>query len=297
MTVLPQKKSDFAETTHTLDNSAIQKLNSVKTTFVIGLPRSGTTLLAYLLAGGDHVLSLSEPFLSRAVCRHRLLNVIFFPKIRKYRISPPKNCDEIGFLAYLKNFSSNLGFSSLIIKETFRLEPYFENITLLNHIANNGEPVAAITRHPYDSAASTLKMFRQWRGVTGKLMSIIISGFPVFNEDRNVIEWFAENWLSFARWCKQRQLFVVRYESLVESPDPSLRELCERYNIPFTQKMLDNNHPHFFFGVSGDSGVLNKRNEKLYVRPVGRRDQLKPEFIDIIKKRCSQAAEELGYSL
>ena len=297
MTVLPQKKSDFAETTHTLDNSAIQKLNSVKTTFVIGLPRSGTTLLAYLLAGGDHVLSLSEPFLSRAVCRHRLLNVIFFPKIRNYRISPPKNCDEIGFLAYLKNFSSDLGFSTLIIKETYRLEPYFENITLLNRIVNSGEPVAAITRHPYDSAASTLKMFRQWRGVTGKLMRIIISGFPVFSEDRDVIEWFAENWLSFARWCKQRQPFVVRYESLVENPNLYLREICERYNIPFTQEMLNNNHPHSFFGVSGDLGVLNKRNEKLYVRPIGRRDQLKPEFIDIIKMRCSQAAEELGYSL
>ena len=297
MTVLPQKKSDFAETTHTLDNSAIQKLNSVKTTFVIGLPRSGTTLLAYLLAGGDHVLSLSEPFLSRAVCRHRLLNVIFFPKIRKYRISPPENSDEIGFLSYLKNFSSDLGFSSLIIKETFRLEPYFANIILLNRIANSGEPVVAITRHPYDTAASTLKMFRQWRGVARKLTRIIISGFPVFSEDRDVIQWVAENWLSFARWCKQRQPYVVRYESLVENPDLYLRDICERYNIPFTEKMLKNNHPHSFFGVSGDLGVLNKRYEKLYVRPIGRRDQLQPEFLDIIKTTCCEAAEEMGYSL
>ncbi len=290
-------KEDFSKTEH--DNLKPEASSSqfVKTTFVIGLPRSGTTLLSYLLAGGDNILSLSEPFLSRAVCRHRVLNGIYFPKIRKSRISPPRNCDEIGFLTYLKNFSKNSGFSSLIIKETYRLRPYLENTELINSLASNGEQVVAITRHPYDTAISTIRLFRQLRGVKGRLMRIIISGFPVTSDDREVVEWFAQNWLSFADWCRQKKLFVVKYENLVRNPGAYLPEICKHFNIPFSQEMLNNNHTRFFSGMSGDPGRLNKYKKKLYVRPVGRQDQLEPEFIETIKSTCGNAAQEMGYLL
>jgi hypothetical protein len=277
--------------------SAASAYQNVQTTIVIGLPRSGTTLLAYMLAGGDSVLSLSEPFLSRAVCRHRLLNWLYFPKIRKSRISPPRNSDEIGFLTYLKNFSKNIGFSSLIIKETYRQKPCLENTELIKRLVSNGEQVVAITRHPYDTSISTIRLFRQLRGVKGKLMRIIISGLPVISDDRVVVEWFANNWLSFAYWCKQNQPFVVRYEDLVRNPEPHLQEICRRYDIPFNRKMLNNTHPRFYSGMSGDPGGLKRHKEKLFIRPIGKVNQLKPEFTDIIKSTCGQAAEELGYLL
>jgi len=269
----------------------------VKTTFVIGLPRAGTTLLASLLAGSDSVISLSEPFLSRTARRHWLLNPIFFPKIRNYRITPPRNGDEMDFLVYLKNFANDLGFSSLIIKETYRLCPCLENTTILNRIATSGEPVVAITRHPYDTAVSTIRLFRRFRGINGKLMRIIVSGLPVFSGDRKVVEWFAQNWVDFARWCEQKEFFVVKYEHLVRNPDHYLRTICERYSIPFTQEMLNRNHPRSFFGVSGDSGVLGNRKKEIVVRPVGRCDQLPSEFIDIIKTTCGEAVKEMDYSL
>jgi hypothetical protein len=271
---------------------------SVNTAIVIGLPRSGTTLLAYLLAGGEKVVSLSEPFLSRAACRNRFLNPLYFPKIGKYRITPPGDCDEIGFLKYLKDFSRDRGFSSLIIKETYRLAPYLENIELLDRIAASGESLAVITRHPYDTATSTIRWARhQLRGAPGLLNRIMVPGFPDFSGDRQVVEWFAQNWLSFAHWIRSRQYFTVRYEDVVRDPGPCLQELCEHCNVPFTQKMLDNNQPHLFIGMSGDPGGQNNHKKKLLVRPVGNRDHLKSEFVDIIKKICGEAAEEMGYSL
>ena len=298
MTVLPRKEVDSPKSISPLDNSAIQRLHSVKTTFVIGLPRSGTTLLAYMLAGGDGVLSLSEPFLSHSARRYRLLNCLYFPKIRKYRINPPQDCNEKDFLNYLKGFSKNIGLSSLIIKETYRLAPYLENRALMNYIAICGDPVAAIMRHPYDTATSTLMWARhQLQGVPGIVNRIMVSSFPKFSDDRQVVEWFARNWLSFSDWCKRTRPFVIRYEDLVRNPGPSLEELCERCTIPFTQKMLDNNHIRFFSGMSGDPGGMNKHRKKLNVRPVGQSDHLKPEFLDIIKTICGEAAEEMGYSL
>lgn len=271
---------------------------SVKTTFVIGLPRSGTTLLAYMLAGGDGVLSLSEPFLSLSARRHRLLNCLYFPEIRKCRINPPRDCSEKDFLNYLKDFSRKIGLSSLIIKETYRLAPYLENRALMNQVAICGDPVAAIMRHPYDTATSTLMWARhQLRGIPGIVNRMMVPRFPEFSDDRQVIEWFARNWLSFAEWCRRTRPFVIRYEDLVRNPGPSLEELCKRCAIPFTQRMLDNNHPRFFSGMSGDPGGMSKHKKKLDVRPVGRSDHQKPEFLDIIKTTCGEAAKEMGYSL
>ncbi|MCC7202136.1 MAG: sulfotransferase [Nitrospirae bacterium] len=270
----------------------------VKTTFVIGLPRSGTTLLAYMLAGGGGVLSLSEPFLSLSARRHRLLNWLYFPEILKCRINPPMDCNEEDFLHYLKGFSNKLGLSSLVIKETYRLAPYLENRALMNYIATCGDPVAAIMRHPYDTASSTLLWARhQLRGVPGIVNRIVVPRFPEFSDDRQVVEWFARNWVSFADWCKRTQPFIIKYEDLVRNPGPALEMLCERCAIPFTPKMLDNNSPRFFSGMSGDPGGMNKHRKKLNVRPVGRSDDLKPEFLDIIKKTCGEAAEEMGYTL
>lgn len=269
----------------------------IKTGFLIGLPRSGTTLLASLLAGNNAVLSLSEPFLSRTVCRHRFLNFLYFPRIRGYRLSSPENCDEIGFLNYLKKFTADVGFSILVIKETYRLAPYLHNTAVIDHLAVCGDPVVAITRHPYDTAVSTMRMFRNLRGIRGKLMRSIVSGLPEFSEDREIIDWVARNWQSFAEWCTQRRPHILSYENLVRDPSLYLQNICERLEIPFTPEMLDNRSRRSFFGVSGDTGVLTRRKKKLLVRPVGRSSQLKPEFTEIIKAACGKAAEEAGYVL
>jgi len=250
-----------------------------------------------MLAGGDGVLSLSEPFLSLSARRHRLLNWLYFPTIRKYRIVPPRNCDELGFLNYLRDFSGALGFSSLVIKETFRQEPCLENTGLINLLSATGVPVIAITRHPYDIAVSTLSFFRQLRGVKGRLTQIIVSGFHIFSDDHEVVEWLSNNWSSFVYWCKKNRAFTVRYEDLVRDPSPRLQEICRSCGIPFTLEMLDNKRPRFYCGMSGDPGGLKRYKENLFVRPVGSRDLLKPEFTDIIKSACNEAAEESGYML
>ena len=126
---------------------------------------------------------------------------------------------------------------------------------------------------------------------------IMVPGFPKYSGDRRVVEWFAQNWLSFAHWIKGRQFFSVRYEDLVRDPVKHMQDLCDRNNITFTKKMLDHSHPRFFSGMSGDPGGKNKHKKPLNVRPVGRKDQLSPEFMSHIQKICGTAAEELGYSL
>ena len=57
--------------------SCIVSASHIKPTFIIGPPRSGTTLLAQILARSEGVLTLSEPFLASRALRPRASRMMF----------------------------------------------------------------------------------------------------------------------------------------------------------------------------------------------------------------------------
>ena len=91
-------------------------LGEVDVVFVIGLPRAGTTLLSYLLAGGDDVLSISEPFLAHAIYPHWRLRWFFSRLHRAGNLKPvpvPRASDYERFLGFLTELARSNGLNDL----------------------------------------------------------------------------------------------------------------------------------------------------------------------------------------
>lgn len=278
------------------------------TAFIVGVPRSGTTLLGYMLAGGNDVLCLSEPFFIRS--SHP--GWLFRSSMRRMQraakmdcVAVPKRCDEEDFLRYLRELARRKGSAFLVIKETFRIGPAWGNVEFLTRLAAGPDRVVGIIRDPYDTAVSTLRFWRFWPGALGRivegtmrrLIGMQASVPPRFADARELVHYVAMNWRSFVDWCSCHDVFTIRYEQLVSDPYVRLSEVCRHCGVPFSKEMLDHRRPRCSFGGVGDPGVMNRPPRAVDVESMGRRDELAPEFRQIIAEECSSAAAKLGYQL
>lgn len=265
--------------------------------FVVGLPRSGTTLLAHLLAGGSGLLTLSEPFLVHSVVAHWRLKR-YFSAVKKsaclrWAPPPPKDADEDELLSYLKNLAGENRLSTLIIKETYRVASNWDNVALLDEIASN-YPVAAIIRHPVDVAVSSIRSFHWCRGTIGRLLRLWARDLPLFADDRALVEHIGFNWSRFVQWCRRHAAFTVLYEDLVSDPRSHLKALCEVCDLPFDEKMIDD-HPRAAFGGIGDPTVVHQPRP-VHKESVGRSHLLSPELHETLTRICGSTMNEVGYS-
>lgn len=246
-------------------------------------------------------MSLSEPYLAQSIFGPRRLRRHFRRLANKQKLkfsAPPTSNSPPEFLTYLERLASQNGIQTLVIKETFRDGRDWDNVSLVDWIAAGTNPVMGITRHPFDAAASTLQFCRWWRGIVGRLARIWVPRLPLFPNDSNLMEYFASNWTSFVRWSGKRNLPITRYEDLVRGPEPALKSACDRAGIAFHAAMVDSRAPRIAFGGIGDPGVINsKKPRAVHARSVGRKTELSPHLLEIVRSGCADAARDLGYDL
>jgi len=272
----------------------------VRTVFVIGPPRSGTTLLSFLLAGGPNVLSLSEPFRLHRVFPRFGIRWLLRELRRKHDLqgTPPAwHANDRVLLEHLRGAARSNGMSTLIIKETFRSELAWANLGLLQQFVDGGDPVIGIIRHPYDCAVSTLRMFRLWRGVVGELVQFLVPDLPLFRGDEDIAENVARTWNDFATWCETRELLLVKYEDLARDPRATLAGVCTKAGLAFDPCMLDHRHPRGPFGGIGDPGVMTRPARPVSTKSIGRRRRLPIALQEILSSVCAPSAARFGYAL
>jgi len=272
----------------------------VTTSYVIGLPRSGTTLLAYLLAGGDSQLALSEPYLALDILRWPTRPWLFRRLARKAglrSIRMPAGRDESVFARFLEDFAAKNKLSHLVIKETYRASREWSNAARLTRLVASNDNVIAIQRHPYDVAVSSIRFCRYWRGIPGRLLRVLLPRLPLFATDQVLVEHVADEWRSFYHWCKRHRLVVIRYEDLTARPEVELSRACEACGVPFQQQMLDHEHPRGAFGGIGAPEVLNRPPRPVSTQSVGRKKQLPEPFWAIMTERCGKEAGLMGYDM
>ncbi len=277
----------------------------VKHIFIVGPPRTGTTLLARLLAGGEGVLSLSEPFHMHAILHRWVLGGFYwrFQKSRGLRrLRLPNRCTPKRYLGFLREMAGANGFDFLVLKEVFHelgLKRPFRNFDLLDECTTGGAPVVALIRHPGDAAASTLGLLRWLLGKhRGCIIRLLWPSVPRFRNDNHIIRWTAENWVHFADWSRRRRLFVIRYEDLVENPDETLARICEHAGLPFHKRMLEHHrHNLTAFGGGGDPKLILCRPRPIHTESVGRGQSLTRKQYESIKTTCGTRAADFGYSL
>ena len=280
-------------------------MDQIHPVFLIGPPRTGTTLLARLLAAARGVLSLSEPFHLHTLLNPWVLRGFFRHFEWKHglrRAAMELDCDEKGFFRYLKGMTRVNGMRHLVIKEVFKqpeLPTPFPNFEQLNRLLDTRTAAVGIIRHPCDAAASTLGLLR-W--LLGKHRGCFIRWFwpttPRFRDDNEIIRWAAINWNCFAEWTRRRGLYTIRYEDLVADPTNVLPRICQRVGIPFHHDMLDHhNHKPAAFGGIGDPKVLMKKDRPVYDHAVGRGQSLTARQYDLVRAHCGAAAAEFGYPI
>lgn len=275
------------------------------TSYIIGPPRSGTTLLASMIAAGTGVLSLSEPWLAHAILP-RWRRQRFFRRMQAAgglpRIRAPFNAERGAFHRFLYAMARRGGFSQLLVKETFRdgFElPSWNNADLLDALAASGAPCLALVRDPYAVAASSIRLaapLLRLRGWLGAGYRLLVPFVPAFWTADQVVRTAAINWARFAGWQARRGLPLVRYEELVHEPAEILPRVCARLAIPFEPRMLDPRCAGRSFGGLGDPDAM-RRKRRVHGRALRRGDDLTPAQREIVRAACADCAQPLGYDL
>jgi hypothetical protein len=277
----------------------------VKAIFMIGPPRTGTTLLSRLLATGDNVLSLSEPFHLHAILNRWVLAGYyrwFQHRCQLRRMPVPNRCTAARYLDFLREMAAANGLRYLVVKEVFHelgLPPPFRNLDLLSNVAAHSDRVLGIVRHPCDAAASTVSLLHWLLGKhRGCIIRLLWPSVPRFRDDNHIIRWAAQNWAHFVDWSQERALCVIRYEDLVADPAEALPRICNHIGLPFHERMLDHHHHDpAAFGGGGDPKVMLCRPRPVHCESVGRGRDLTRGQYESVRNACARQAAELGYRL
>lgn len=273
---------------------------------VVGPPRTGTTLLGFLLGGGEGVFSLSEPFILYQLWKRRSLRWFFYWTQFKCRMKfrrVPDDCTAAEFLHFLKEMTYENGLTHLTIKETFHegdLPEMWRNAKLLGQLKSLADYTVGITRHPFDAASSMFKLFYtllfKWQK---HILRRVFPYSPRFETTDDLVRWTANNWVYYATWAREHALPVVRYEDLVAEPEKSLQWVCDQVGLQYHDGMLNPQHKRAAFAGVGDPAVIWRPRgpRPVHSESVGRGKNLSEAHRDIIREICGETAAEYDYDL
>ena len=235
---------------------------------VVGLPRSGTTLLALIIDNHSEAVCLIEPFLSwlsRGIFDVKIMDTPRF--LTQFRLLPPHKI--IGVLC--KNSSTQaIGF-----KETFRTQAQNlpTDIFLMQNAADGSvDQTIVIVRDPRDGWASNLK-----RDDNTQLDSQAFLGY-------------LNAWNRLGEWIINDNLLMMRYEDLVLTPQ-TLRKVFDPLGLNYSEELLARNETKSFLG---DSNALS--GGKMFTTSIGRyKSNLKDSTIKAIQDQCSEYLSLFGY--
>ena len=217
--------------------------------FLVGCPRSGTTLLQSLLAAHSQVVSFPESHFYNTMTTSRLrlrqlglasprtrpnfdrfLGLVGHPEMRRYlpfwAIS--RRQYSRAFIAVLDAIARQQN-KHVWLEKTPRHLHYIEDISAFVpeckfiHLIRNGEDVTAslyevVNQHP-----------DRWPSIP--------AGDAADCADRCVDRWVQSVRLS-QRYVGEPNHAMVRYEHLVEAPEEVIRGLCEFIGVPFEARVL-----------------------------------------------------------
>ena len=210
--------------------------------FIVGCPRSGTTLLQALLAAHPQIASLPEThFFSHTVGRRwrRLLG-----------LSSPKAKDM------LERFLTNIGreeLKCLIPKYGFLMRHYTDAfVEMLDRITANENKFLWLEKTPshlhfiniiemYVPCAKFIHIIRRGEDVVASMYEVTRKYPDVWGRPRS-IEQCVNRWNRDVKISQQylnnENHIITGYEQLVEDPEGVLRSLCKFIGVEFDLLML-----------------------------------------------------------
>jgi hypothetical protein len=233
--------------------------------FLVGCPRSGTTLLQSLLASSSHVVSFPETHFFVNLLPYRPLYQKMGIASRRARIRLEEFLSDIdrrdmlsqlpagmlfvsqyvnGFVAILDSIAREGGADGWLEKTPGHLhfipliEGHIPGVKFIHLIRNGADVVASL----YDV---THKYPNEWHGA--------------WSLDDCIHRWEGDVRRSLV-YLEHANHILVRYEALVRDARETLVRLCHLLNIPFEEEMLARR------GLVVDELVSHKENWKREVR-------------------------------
>jgi len=207
--------------------------------FLVGCPRSGTTLLQSLLSAHPQVLSVPESHLySRLSSPDRVLRRLGLARrdapeeFARMLVSlglPAERRRGVRVNFYLRGLADALDKATLAEHKTVWLEKTPRHLYHLSDISRTlpDAKVIHLLRDGRDVVASLYEVTRQHPKVWGGARSV----------DGCIDRWLKDVALS-RRYEGRRNHIIVRYEALVADPEACLRELLAFIGLPFAETML-----------------------------------------------------------
>jgi hypothetical protein len=225
--------------------------------FIVGCPRSGTTLLQSLLAAHSHIVSFPETHFYERLFGGRLRSILGVPS-RKVKSHWKNVLEEIGhtemgsflpehplfirqyskaFLQILDTLTRNQGKQVWLEKTPGHLhvideiEKYVPHPQFIHILRNGGDNIASLFE-----AGKRYPKF--WSREFGTL-------------DQCIQNWITDIRISL-KYLQAENHRVVKYESMATHPEMVLEKLCTFIGVPFEAGMVSN------YAESADQLILEK---------------------------------------
>lgn len=277
--------------------------------FVVGPPRSGTTLLAALLGAHSNIACGTETRFFHALAHAKLNNLLsprdwpepaldFLYATKEEGTPIPVNygLDRDQIKAYLSSEKPSIRaiLNAILQPHTTRLEKrrWLEktpvHIVYVDHIRKYfpESPIIRIIRDPRDTAISNAK-------IQTTLPRSFTSSLLAWRE--------SEKWSS-EFFASDKLAYTVRYEDLVSNPEQELRKLCEFIGEAYEQNMLDTSESYYAVNSIKEewktkvATPLDKNRTYAWQKTLAEDLQIQAECIvgDIIKKYGYESTHNLG---
>jgi hypothetical protein len=271
--------------------------------FVVGAPRSGTTLVAAMLAGHSRIMCGPETQFFNKLDSEQLAEAVDDP--RWPRAATSAICSlSLARQSVVKLF----GLSRRAVRGYLRDRPpsvkvMLESLTQ-NHAARNGKPrwaektpdhilyVREIRREWPD--AVIIRIARDPRDVAVSMRQLLwTSNYSILDNANIWADWHEQAMPFFAHDSRSHTL---RFEDLVTTPEVELRKLCDAIGEEYEPQMLDT-------ARTGRSVASKREPWKASVsepidasRAFNWRHEVSSVDAEAIAARCEQAMKEFGYA-
>ena len=200
-----------------LDDSAI---------FILGMPRSGTTLLEQILSSHPHVYGGDElNYLTKLVIKNfgKIFSHSSFDKLINNNIKSFKKMGK-AYIMDLKKISNNSS------KITDKLPINFKWIGLIKLILPNSK-IIHCSRDPRDNCFSIYKNYFTSKELNFAYdLNNIVQFYLLYND---LMKYWHKNIANF--------IYDIKYEDLIESPDKEIKKLLKFCKLPWNDNCL-----HFY---------------------------------------------------
>lgn len=239
--------------------------------FVLGMPRTGTTLVDRILGSHSKIVSMGEiQVIARAVKAVSGSRSTSMLDAELAGMTDQLNFAEIG-RQYLYETGQRVDLDS------YSIDKMPLNFLYVGHIlsALPGARIVCLRRHPMDTCLSN---YRQ-------LFALNFSYYNYHYDLSHTAEYYAlfDDLMGHWRRVFSDRFHEVHYEELVADPEPIVRRLCDFVGVPFEEACL--NFHQSQAAVSTASAMQVR--EPLYASAVARwqryGDQLKPAM-DVLKR-------------